>query len=637
MAYVGSTATRSWARPKLTATAASLRLQCARRGPSFPFPTAAPSRCAVARSLALTFGKCAGTSTMSVACESSTNKQPCCASLDLTAPVPQVSRVSTEMKMARAASAAQYITSQGAGSRDTDVFAKAEIQDLYAWLKTVSLQEYLPVLLQIGVERISHLADLEEEDVQEAGMTRPERKRFLRKQAELAFDDALSSMNRPVTSEHGVEDLGEQAFGNVSDPESSDRPISAQESYRSQISVISAASSCLPLSDKDDSGSPTFSSPSLMQPQQTKTVDLAALEQHARAVCRIYRISDDCALGFGFIYKQDGRSIILTCLDVLGSREDAAKASAVFSDGEILIQCRLDADSMWYQSDDIGYCAVGIIFDAHCRSKVPSATVSKGSCKCDENIVVCHWGEVDKQFTIHKVSSVSSRNLQFPVRGGLQVAPGTPVFSGNLLMGMTTSIGNKRGYATAVCANAMILDVQQQYQATCDKVRLYEEKSNMHNTKQDTTNHKGTEISGRLSAAGKADDAVALSSPDAMQASSVAPPIPAHTYQQGKLEAKMSVKSPMAGDSSARKKNSSLGRRPPRPVNTLPCVSLPCMSSGAPSSLNGRHSSPTDARTESLKPSPVQTFNIVPKLDNHEMPSGVALSFQDQVIERVMF
>ena len=549
--------------------------------------------------------------------------------------------MSTEMKMARAASAAQYITAQGAGSRDTDVFAKAEIQDLYAWLKTISLQEYLPVLLQMGVERISHLADLEEEDVQEAGMTRPERKRFLRKQAELAFDDALSSMNRPVTSEHGVEDLGEQAFGNVSDPESSDRPISAQKSYRSQISVISAASSCLPLSDKDDSGSPTFSSPSLMQPslmqpQQTKTVDLAALEQHARAVCRIYRISDDCALGFGFIHKQDGRSMILTCLDVLGSREDAAKASAVFSDGAILIPCRLDADTMWYQSDDIGYCAVGIIFDAHCRSKVPRATVSMGSCKCDENIVVCHWGEVDKQFTIHKISSVSSRNLQFPVRGGLQVAPGTPVFSGNLLMGMTTGIGTKRGYATAVCANAMILDVQQQYQTTSAKVSIYEKKSDMHNTKQDTTNHTGTEISGRLSAARKADDAVALCSPDAMQASSVAPPIPAYTHQQGKSEAKISTTSPMAGDSSAREKVSSQGRRPPRPVNTLPCVSLPCMSSGAPASSNSRHSSPTDARTESLKPSSVQMFNIVPKLDKLEPPRGVALSFQDQVIVCVM-
>ena len=107
------------------------------------------------------------------------------------------------MKMARAASAAQFITSQGAGSHDTDVFAKVEIQDLYAWLKTVSLQEYLPVLLQMGVEKISHLADLEEGDVQEAGMTRPERKRFLRKQAELAFDDALSCMNRPVTGPTG--------------------------------------------------------------------------------------------------------------------------------------------------------------------------------------------------------------------------------------------------------------------------------------------------------------------------------------------------------------------------------------------------------------------------------------------------
>jgi hypothetical protein len=92
------------------------------------------------------------------------------------------------MKMARAASAAQYITSQGAESRDADVFAKAQTQDLYAWLKTISLQEYLPVLLQMGVERIIHLADLEEEDVQEAGMTRPERKRFLRKKAELAFE-----------------------------------------------------------------------------------------------------------------------------------------------------------------------------------------------------------------------------------------------------------------------------------------------------------------------------------------------------------------------------------------------------------------------------------------------------------------
>ena len=540
------------------------------------------------------------------------------------------------MKMARAASAAQYITSQGAESRDADVFAKAQTQDLYAWLKTISLQEYLPVLLQMGVERIIHLADLEEEDVQEAGMTRPERKRFLRKKAELAFDDTLSSMNRPVTSEHEVEDLGEQAFGNVSDPESSDRPKSAQESHRSQISVISAASSCLPLSDKDDSGSPTFSSPSLMQPQQTKTVDLAALEQHARAVCRIYRISDDCALGFGFIHKQDGRSMILTCLDVLGSREDAAKASAVFSDGEILIQCRLDADTMWYQSDDIGYCAVGTIFDAYCRSKVPSATVSKGSCKCDENIVVCHWGEVDKQFTIHKVSSVSSRNLQFPVRGGLQVASGTPVFSGNLLMGMTTSIGTKRGYATAVCANAMILDVQQQYQATCDKVSTYEEKSNMHNTKQDTANHRGTEISGPLSAAVKSSAFVNLCSPDAMQASSVAPPLPGYTHQQGKLDASISTTSLMAGDSNARKDVSSLGRRPPRPVNTLPCVSLPCMSSGAPSSSNSRHSSPTDTRTDSLKPSLVRAFNIVPKLDKHEMPRGVALSFQDQVIVHVM-
>lgn len=569
------------------------------------------------------------------------NKQSFCASLNQTVPIPQVSRMSTEMKMARAASAAQYITSQGAGSRDSDIFAKPEIQDLYAWLKTTSLGEYLPVLLHMGVERISHLADLEEEDMQEAGMTRPERKRFLRKQAELAFDDTLSSTNRPLTSQHRVKDLGEQAFGNVSDPESSDRLHSAQESHRSQISVISAASSCLPLSDKDDSGSPTFSSPSLMQPPlmqpyQTKTVDLAALEQHARAVCRIFRISDDCTLGFGFIHEQEGRSMILTCLDVLGSREDAAKSSAVFSDGEILIHCRLDADTMWYQSDGIGYCAVGIIFDGHCKSKVPSATVSKGSCKCNENIVVCHWGEVDKQFTIHKLSSVSSRNFRFPVRGGLQVAPGTPVFSGNLLIGMTTCIGTKRGFASAVCANAMILDVQQQYKATCDKVGIFEEKSHLRNTKQDTTNYKGSGISGQLSAEEKADDDVALFSTVAMQASSVTPPTLAYNHQQEKFEAKMSRTSSMVGDFSARNNASSLGRRPPLPVNTLPCVSLPCMSSGAPSSLNSRHSSPTDARTESLKPSPVQTFNIVPKLDKHEMPRGVALSFQDQVIERVM-
>ena len=61
----------------------------------------------------------------------------------------QISRVSTEMKMARAASAVQFIASKNVGANDANLFDKTEIQDLYEWLKSISLHEYLPVLIKI--------------------------------------------------------------------------------------------------------------------------------------------------------------------------------------------------------------------------------------------------------------------------------------------------------------------------------------------------------------------------------------------------------------------------------------------------------------------------------------------------------
>ena len=538
------------------------------------------------------------------------------------------------MKMARAASAAYFITAKKAGTEDANVLDKIEVQDLFSWLKTISLQEYLPVLLQMGVEKISHLMDLEVEDVQEAGMTRPERKRFLRKQAELAFEDAIDVTNHQVMPEDAVSELGGRAASNISDPESVDtRPLSAPNSHRSQISVISAASSCMPPSDRDESGMAGFftASPSSLQaqPRPTKTIDLAALEQRAHAICRIQRISDDLDLGFGFM-ASGSQLCIVTCLDVVGAREDTANIAAIFSDGEELMRCRLDADSFWFKSDEIGYCAVGAIFDRpEHTAQVPDITVSKRSCKSNENIVVCHWGEVDKQFTIHKVSSVSSRTFQFPVRGGLWAAPGTPVFFESSLMGL--SIGNRAddGSVVAVRADAIMLDLKTQTQMTSNKAI-----SSGPETGPEIKCRHDTEVLVQIPVAANARPQSASRSAGMNNAEyhlAIGPSISNYAHQQ-KTAVPFPSPSHNAQDSSGRKDSGGKSRRPPRPVNALPCLSLPCMlgGNGTPASADSKTSATTDFQPCSEEHLPVPTFDIATKLEMGGIPKGVALSFQDQ-------
>ncbi|KAJ1469951.1 hypothetical protein T484DRAFT_1918455 [Baffinella frigidus] len=94
--------------------------------------------------------------------------------------------VSREMKQQRASLAAHALQELEEQSEENPLRRRG-IAQLYEWLKTVSLQEHLPALLELGVEDVSHLGDLEVEDLEEAGLARPERKRFLRKQALLSL------------------------------------------------------------------------------------------------------------------------------------------------------------------------------------------------------------------------------------------------------------------------------------------------------------------------------------------------------------------------------------------------------------------------------------------------------------------
>ena len=533
------------------------------------------------------------------------------------------------MKMARAASAVQFITSNRRGSDDADIFTRAEIQDMYSWLSTISLQEYLPVLLQMGVEKISHLSDLEVEDIQEAGMTRPERKRFLRKQAELAFDDALDSMKQLTTTECAASDLGERAFSSISDPESMEQALSAQNSHRSQISIISAASSCMPSSDKDDSGMQLFASPSLIQPRQTRTIDLEALESRARSICRIQRISDDCSLGFGFIYALHGQPCIITSLDVLSTRVDASDVAAVFSDGEVLTKCHLDADEMWYKSKQIGYCAVGAIFGRQdSGKKAPCASVSRSPCNCGESIVLCHWAEVDKQFTIHKAVSVSQETIQFSVRSGMNAAPGTPVFLGNMLMGLSTGQWGSEGQAAAVRADTIVCDLQRQSQKKGNK-RNYDEPDAGVSGIESIPVITCPKILVQIPTVSESEERPASSSPCSILDQPKALLSQCDTHKE--LATSVMTSPASEHDSSARKDPASHSRRPPRPDNVLPCLSLPRMSGGSGGQVcsESKQTAMPDSRAESSSP-PVQTFTVAPKLALRDSHNCVALDFQDQ-------
>ena len=538
----------------------------------------------------------------------------------------QVSRVSSEMKLARATSAAHYIASKVEGTKNTDVFTKSEIRDLYSWLKIISLQDYLPVLLQMGIEQISHLVDLDAEDLQDVGMTRPERKRFLRKQAELAFDDAMKCVSQPITSQDAISELGERAFSSISDLECVDRPISAQNSHRSQLSAISASSSCMP-SLKDDREQSSSSPSSMVQPREegAKTIDLSALEQRAQAICRIQRISDDVDLGFGYIHTLKGQPCIVTTTSVLGAREDSANALAVFSDGEVLMTCCLDADSLWVSSDDIGYCAVGAIFDRpEYTTKVPDAVVYARSCKGEERIVMCHWSEVDKQFTIHKVSSTSSDTVQFPIRGGIWAAAGTPVFVGDYLLGLSTGDSKNKDLVTVVRADKMIshLSKQSQSGATC----YVEGKTSEICANSEERMEKNT-ISVQTPAV---DD---KSSPLPLNEEGVQARDPEDPKPRGK---KCCNSDPETQNSNGFLKESrSQDRRPLRPVNTLPSVSVPNMLGGKGEHAPSNNKLEDVQMSEEAQPpqiSSVKAFNISCKEEtgNCQAPVGVALSFLDQ-------
>lgn len=539
------------------------------------------------------------------------------------------------MKMARAASAVQFIASKNVGANDANLFDKTEIQDLYEWLKSISLQEYLPVLLQMGVEEILHLVDLEAEDVQEAGMTRPERKRFLRKQAEITLDYGLGSLNRPVTLEKAASEHGERAIRSVAEPDSMDRLLSGNCSARSQISVISASSSCMPSTEREDSSTAHFfmeSPASQMHPRHAMTIDLGILEQRAQAICRIQRNSDDLDLGFGFIFTLDGQQCIITCLEVIGAREDAAKAAAVFADREGLMKCRLDADKFWCKSEEIGYCAVGAIFDKpEYTTRVADVMISTNSCKCDENVVMCHWGEVDRQFTIHKVSSLSLLTVQFPVRAGLLALPGTPVFSGNFLMGLSMKKHANDGKVITVRASAIFHDLKTQTASAAQSSKP-DSKTSKRETASDGKLRKTTEISLHIPAVASLFSSGRSSGEEQEQA--VGPSMIDFTPQQKSALLKLPSPSPTVDNGNSRQNTGGQSRRPPRPVNNLPCLNLPSMSGGSgPPARSDKNFTPLDSLTTCVNALPVQTFDIAHSSRLVPMPVGVALDFQEHASE----
>jgi hypothetical protein len=113
--------------------------------------------------------------------------------------MPKTKFVSQEMKLQRASQAARALKEMESKVTGNPL-GREGISKLYEWLKVISLQEHLPALLELGVEDISHLGDLEVEDLEEAGMARPERKRFLRKQADLSLAQTTLTVPRPKTA-----------------------------------------------------------------------------------------------------------------------------------------------------------------------------------------------------------------------------------------------------------------------------------------------------------------------------------------------------------------------------------------------------------------------------------------------------
>lgn len=62
-------------------------------------------------------------------------------------------RISRDLKLKRATCVAQSLTQMGQDS-SSDPFQRPEVKELYGWLKAISLHEYLPALLELGVDEV---------------------------------------------------------------------------------------------------------------------------------------------------------------------------------------------------------------------------------------------------------------------------------------------------------------------------------------------------------------------------------------------------------------------------------------------------------------------------------------------------
>jgi hypothetical protein len=61
------------------------------------------------------------------------------------------------------------------------------VQTLYEWLKQIDLEEYLPKFQEHGAAKITHLLDIESEDLDKIGLKALEKKRFNKKREQLCM------------------------------------------------------------------------------------------------------------------------------------------------------------------------------------------------------------------------------------------------------------------------------------------------------------------------------------------------------------------------------------------------------------------------------------------------------------------
>lgn len=62
--------------------------------------------------------------------------------------------MSCDLKMTRASNVAMSLSKMGE-AESIDPLQRPEVKELYGWLKAISLHEYLPSLLEMGVEEVN--------------------------------------------------------------------------------------------------------------------------------------------------------------------------------------------------------------------------------------------------------------------------------------------------------------------------------------------------------------------------------------------------------------------------------------------------------------------------------------------------